>query len=415
MDVEKELAKIKKGVEEIIQEEELLTRLKKSRQEGRPLKIKWGADPTAPDLHLGHMVILRKLKDFQELGHEVIFLIGDFTATIGDPSGRTETRPALSEEEVRENARTYQEQVFRILDKTRTRVVYNSSWLKGMKLKKFLELASLHTVSRMLERDEFQERMRRGREIRITEFLYPLLQAYDSVVLQADVEVGATEQKFNLLMGRLLQRRFGQEPQVVITLPVLEGLDGKRKMSKSLGNYIGISEPPEEIFGKIMSLPDELILKYFLLLTSLEEKEVQEKRISLEEGRMHPKELKEELALTLINILYSSEDADRARKTFWAKHKPGLDWEERKKGIEPIKVSVKKEELREGKIWICRLLTLIGATSSNSEASRLIQQGGVYLEGERIKDKNLELDLREISPFHIQVGKRRIYLVEYEK
>ena len=410
---EEQLKVIKEGVEEIIQEDELLDKLTRAYQENRPLKIKWGADPTAPDLHLGHMVVLRKLKDFQELGHEVIFLIGDFTATIGDPSGRTESRPPLSEEQVKENAKTYQEQVFKILDREKTRVVYNSSWLKNMNLKNFLELASLQTVSRMLERNEFEIRLKTGKDIRITEFLYPLLQAYDSVVLEADVEVGATEQKFNLIMGRVIQKRFSQEPQVVLTLPVLEGLDGKRKMSKSYGNYVGINENPEDMFGKLMSIPDELIFKYFLLLTPHKKEEIEKMKKEMEEGKKHPKDLKEQLAFTLVSLLHSEEKAKKARDTFWAKHKPGLTWEERLKGVEPQEAVVREKDLKDGKIWMCRLLTLIGATTSNSEAGRLILQGGVYLEGERITDKNLEIDVKEIAPFHIRVGKRKIFRITF--
>ena len=414
MDVKKEILLIKRGTEKIIREEELEKKLIKSHKEGKPLKIKWGADPTAPDLHLGHAVILKKLREFQDLGHQVIFLIGDFTATIGDPSGRDEARPVLSEEEVKRNALTYQDQVFKILDRKKTKVVYNSSWLKDMRLKNFLEMASLHTVSRILERDEFQRRLSTGKEIRLTEFLYPLLQAYDSVVLGADVEIGATEQMFNLLMGRTLQRRYGQEGQVVITLPVLEGLDGTRKMSKSFGNYIGLNEPPEEIFGKVMSIPDELMFKYYLLLTSLSEEEVEELERGVKEEKYHPMEIKERLASLIVEELHSCQEAKEAKKIFYARHKPGIRWEERVKGWKPVEVVIPLLEYPKGKIWICRLLSTIGAARSNSEARRLIEQGAVEIEGVRVKDPSSEISLKKGEPFLLRVGKRRIYQVKGE-
>ncbi len=409
--VEEELTVIQKGSEEIINREELKEKLVRVRKEGRGLKVKWGADPTAPDLHLGHMVVLRKLRDFQDLGHEVIFLIGDFTATIGDPSGKTETRPPLSEKEVKDNARTYTEQVFKILDREKTRVVYNSSWLKNISLRDFLILSSLQSVSRMLERNEFQERLRAGKDIRISEFLYPLLQAYDSVVLEADVEIGATEQKFNLLMGRVIQKRMGKEPQVVITLPVLEGLDGKRKMSKSFGNYIGINEPPEEIFGKVMSIPDEIMFKYYLLLTPLSRKEIEGLKKKVEEGRLHPKEVKENLAFMLTSFLHSEKEAEQAKTDFQAKHKPNLSWEERIKDLHIEEVRLNERDLRQGKIWICRLITLCRAASSNSEAARLVQQGAVEIDGEKITDKASEIPIRAPHSFLLRVGKRRIYRI----
>ena len=409
--VEEELRIIKKGSQEIITLEELEGKLIKARKEGRGLKVKWGADPTAPDLHLGHMVVLRKLRDFQELGHEVIFLIGDFTATIGDPSGRIETRPPLSEEQVRENARTYTEQVFKILDREKTKVVYNSSWLKKIPLRDFLNLSSLQSVSRMLERNEFQERLRTGKDIRVSEFLYPLLQAYDSVVLKADVEIGATEQKFNLLMGRLIQKRMGEEEQIVITLPLLEGLDGKRKMSKSFGNYIGINEPPEEIYGKIMSIPDELMFKYYLLLTPFSEKEVEELKRKIEKGSLHPKEVKENLAFILTSFLHSEKEAEKAKADFLAKHKPHLTWEERIKNLHVKEIQLNTKDLRDGKIWICRLITLTGGASSNSEAARLVQHGAVEIDGNKITDKTKEIAVKENSSFLLRVGKRRVYRI----
>jgi tyrosyl-tRNA synthetase len=278
LEPEKQLEIIKRGTEEIITEEELLSKLKRSRSEGRPLRVKAGFDPTAPDLHLGHCVLLKKLRDFQDLGHTVIFLIGDFTAMIGDPSGRIETRPALSEQEVAQNAKTYERQVFKILRRDRTEVVFNSTWLGKMSAKELLELASLENVARMLEREDFRKRYTMGAPITLKEFLYPLIQAYDSVSLKSDVELGGTDQKFNILLGRDVQRHFNQEPQVAVFVPILEGLDGVRKMSKSLGNYIAIEDPPEEIFGKVMSISDTLMWRYYELLSRRSREEIEEMR-----------------------------------------------------------------------------------------------------------------------------------------
>ena len=404
MSLKKDWDIIKRSTEEIIPEEALLEKLKK----GKPLKIKWGADPTAPDIHLGHTVVLRKLKDFQDLGHEVIFLIGDFTARIGDPSGKEETRPMLSPQEIEANAKTYQEQVFKILDRKKTRVVYNSHWLDKMGMHDFLKLASMQSVARILERNEFRERLSKGRDIRILELIYPLLQGYDSVALEADVEIGATEQKFNLLMGRTIQRRYGQEGQVVITMPVLEGLDGKEKMSKSLGNYVGITEPPEEIYGKLMSIPDGLTPTYFTFLTPTDDKELKEIEVK---NQVDPKGLKERLALTIVEDFYDQDAAHQAKETFDAKHKPGKSLEERLKTIQPEEKEIPSASLKEGKIWICRLLTQIGTTPSNAEARRLIQQGAVQLDEEKVTDPNLDLPLTPKTPVILKVGKRKYYKI----
>jgi len=410
MNLKEEWAIIKRSTEEIIPEEALLEKLKES----KPLKIKWGADPTAPDIHLGHTVVLRKLKDFQDLGHEVIFLIGDFTARIGDPSGKEESRPMLSSKEIEENAKTYQEQVFKILDRKKTRVVYNSHWLENMAMQDFLKLSSMQSVARMLERNEFKERLKKGKDIRILEFIYPLLQGYDSVALEADVEIGATEQKFNLLMGRTIQRRYGQKGQVVITMPVLEGLDGKEKMSKSLGNYVGVTEPPEEIYGKLMSIPDDLILRYFTLLTSLEEKEIQKIKADLKDKKVNPKTLKERLASIIVENFHDQASAGKAKEVFDAKHKPGQSLEERLKTIQPEEKEIPSTSLKEGKIWICKLLTAVGATPSNAEARRLIQQGAVQLNEEKITDSNLDLPLPQKSTVLLKVGKRKYYKIRVQ-
>jgi len=414
MDIKKEFEIIKRNTEEIVPEEELIEKLKKSRERKRPLKIKCGADPTSPDIHLGHTVVLKKLQEFQRLGHEILFLIGDFTARIGDPSGRDSARPPLSPEKIEKNARTYAQQVFKILDEEKTTVVYNSRWLKGMNLEDFMRLLSLHSVSRTLERNEFRERIKKGRDIRMLEFIYPLLQGYDSVVLEADVEIGASEQKFNLLMGRILQKRYGQEPQIVITMPVLEGLDGKQKMSKSLGNYVGISESPDEIYGKLMSIPDELIVRYFSLLTTLEDEEVKKIETSLREGRVNPKILKENLALRIVEEFYDEKDAEEAKRRFDAKHTPKKSLQERLVHLKPEKRRVSTSQLKNGKIWICRLLTTIGATSSNSEARRLLQQGAVHIEEEKITDSNIELALSKDTKTLVRVGKRKYYEVTVE-
>lgn len=303
MQIKKQLEEIKKGCVELIPEEELAAKLKK----GKPLKVKWGADPSAPDIHLGHTVVLKKLKQFQDLGHEVIFLIGDFTARIGDPTGKSETRKPLTKEEVMINSRTYQEQVFKILDKKRTRVVYNSRWLSELKIEDVINLAAKYTVARMLERDDFMNRFEKQRPISIHEFLYPLIQGYDSVKLKADIEIGGTDQKFNMLVGRELQREFKEEPQVIITMPLLEGTDGVQKMSKSLNNYIGITEPPSEIYGKTMSISDELMLRYYSLLT---DENIEEMK------KLHPKEAKKKLAGELVAIYYGREAAEDAGAEF---------------------------------------------------------------------------------------------------
>ncbi|RMH58417.1 MAG: tyrosine--tRNA ligase [Candidatus Hydrogenedentota bacterium] len=343
-----------RGVEESIGDLEEKLRL------GRPLRVKAGFDPTAPDLHLGHLVLLRKLRHFQDAGHRVQFLIGDFTAMIGDPSGRNETRPPLSREQIEENARTYCDQVFRILDESKTDVVFNSEWLEKLGASGLLRLAGQRSVARMLERDDFKKRFEQNQEITIAEFLYPLLQGYDSVALESDVELGGTDQRFNLLMGRLLQERYGQAPQVILMLPLIEGLDGVRKMSKSYGNAVGVTEPPEEIFGKLMSIPDELTARYLILLTDVDEDEVEQ---MVREG--HPRDVKARLAWEVVAQLYDSGKADAARgyfdRVFREKAVP--------EGIE--------ERVWDGNSDLASVLAEAGCVSSKSEARRLIAQGGI--------------------------------------
>ncbi len=409
MDTKKQFEIIKRNTEEIIPEEELLHKLTKSEKTNTPLRIKWGADPSAPNIHLGHTVILRKLREFQDLGHLVIFIIGDFTARIGDPSGKENARPPLSETEVKKNSTTYKEQVFKILDKQKTEVVYNSKWFQNMKLNDLMELLSFQSVSQTLQRNEFKERMKSGKDIRMIEFIYPLIQGYDSVVLKADIEIGATEQKFNLLMGRAIQKRYEQEPQVVITMPVLEGLDGKQKMSKSLGNYVGVSESPENIYGKIMSIPDELILRYFKLLTPLKSEEI--KKIEDNLKKENPKAVKEKLASMIVENFYDKKYAEEAKDIFDAKHTPGKSLEERIKHIKPEVKKISSSQLKENKIWICQLLTTIEATESNSEARRLIEQGAVYIDNKKIDYKD-EILLSKDSNTLIKVGKRKYYEVK---
>lgn len=388
---------------DLVSEGELLQKLRRSLQTGVPLRVKLGLDPTAPDLHLGHTVVLHKLREFQELGHQVICLIGDFTGLIGDPSGRSETRKPLTAEEISGNAETYRRQLSKILEPERTLIDFNSRWLRALGAEGLIQLAAKHTVARMLERDDFHKRYTEGRPISIHEFLYPLLQGYDSVMLQADVELGGTDQHFNLLVGRDLQRDHGQEPQVILTLPILEGLDGVQKMSKSLGNYIGIDEEPREMFGKAMSIPDHLIARYFDLVSGLPRDEVAALRQGLGRGTIHPREAKGRLAKTLVGLYHSGDAAEEAAAEF--------DRVFREKGL-PTEIESlvpPAEAVEEGSLWIVRLLALSGAVRSHSEARRLVQQGGVDLDGAVVRDEGLQVPMdRE----HIlKVGKRRFFRV----
>lgn len=389
--IEEELEQIKRGAEELLIEAELLERLKT----GRPLRIKAGFDPTAPDLHLGHTVLINKLRHCQDLGHHVLFLIGDFTGMIGDPTGKNATRPPLSREQIVENARTYQEQVFKILDPDRTEICFNSVWFDPLGASGLIRLAALHTVARMLERDDFAKRYRNGQPIAIHELLYPLCQGYDSVAMKADVELGGTDQKFNLLVGRELQKHYGQAPQCILTMPLLEGLDGINKMSKSLGNYVGINEPPDEMFGKLMSISDGLMWRYFELLSFRSIENITGLQKEVMEGR-NPREVKVLLAQEIVDRFHGTAAAVRAQADFDARFRQGAIPD----NIPEVKLLASDRSLS-----IAQVLKQTGLTSSTSEALRMIEQGGVRIDGTRIDDKHLMLSVK--GPFVVQVGKRK--------
>ncbi len=386
-----QLTEIRRGAEEILVEEELVTRLKS----GKTLRIKTGFDPTAPDLHIGHTVLINKMRQFQELGHEVIFLVGDFTGLIGDPTGKNITRKPLTTEQIQENARTYQEQIFKILDPDKTIVEFNSKWMTALGSAGLIKLAASHTVARMLERDDFNKRYTGGQPIAIHEFLYPLVQGYDSVALRADVELGGTDQKFNLLVGRELQKQAGQAPQVVLTVPLLEGLDGVNKMSKSLDNYIGITEAPDTMFGKVMSISDDLMWRYYELLSFLSQPQIDQLRVDVDEGR-NPRDVKFELAKELISRFHSADLADRAQQSFIAQFQ---------KGAMPEEIEFKQLSVDPGGLAIANLLKDAGLVASTSEGIRMIRQGAVRIDGERIEDTRLQIAVGSRNIY--QVGKRR--------
>jgi len=384
---------LKRGIVDLISEEDLLKKLEKAYKENKPLKIKAGFDPTAPDLHLGHTVLLRKMKHFQELGHEIYFIIGDFTGMIGDPTGKSETRPALTKEEVLENAQTYKEQVFKILDPEKTKVVFNSEWLGKLTAEDVIRLCAKYTVARMLERDDFKKRFETGRSIAIHELLYPLFQAYDSVAIYADVELGGTDQLFNLLVGRDIQKEYGQEPQVVMTVPLLEGLDGVQKMSKSLNNYIGITEPPFEMYGKIMSIPDKLMWRYYELLTDLPLSEINQMKNAVEQNKINPKEVKKKLAFLIVKEFHSERDAKLAEEEFervFAKKQAPKDM--------PV------YKLTSGEIWFPGFLRDQKILPSSSEGRRLIKQGAIDLNGQKLTQEKLFLEKGE---YVVRIGKKR--------
>ncbi|MBT8136964.1 MAG: tyrosine--tRNA ligase [Gammaproteobacteria bacterium] len=388
--IEKQLQLIRRGADEILVEEELAERL----GSGRPLRIKAGFDPTAPDLHLGHTVLINKLAQFQQLGHEVIFLIGDFTGMIGDPSGKSATRPPLTREQVIENAHTYEKQIFKILDPERTLIEFNSSWMGEMRAAGLIELAAKHTVARMLERDDFAKRYKSGQAIAIHEFLYPLVQGYDSVALRADVELGGTDQKFNLLVGRQLQQAYGQSPQIVLTMPLLEGLDGVQKMSKSLGNYIGIDEPADEMFGKIMSLSDDLMWRYFELLSFETDEVINGYRKDIDDGG-NPRDVKFALGREIVSRFHGDGAGDKAQQAFVDRFQ---------KNRMPDQMPECELQSENGQLGIVAALTRSGVTASNSEAVRMIKQGAVRVDGDRIENRETML---APGTYVIQVGKRR--------
>ncbi|MFN2415973.1 MAG: tyrosine--tRNA ligase [Pyrinomonadaceae bacterium] len=398
MDIDERLEFLRNGAVELIREEDLRAKLLKSEKEGRPLRVKLGADPTAPDIHLGHTVVIRKLRHFQELGHTVIFLIGDFTGMIGDPSGKSATRPQLTREEIEANAETYKKQIFKLLDPERTEVRFNSDWMSKLGSDGFIRLASHVTVKQILERDDFQKRLAEERPVALHELLYPLTQGYDSVALRADVELGGTDQKFNLLVGRNLQREYGQEPQVVLITPLLEGTDGVQKMSKSLGNYIGIDEPPQEMFGKVMSISDDLMWRYYEMLTDLTVADIREMRARAESGEANPRDFKVALAKRIISDFHPGGAADAAEEEFNRVFK-------RKE----VPTEIEVWAVPYGKYKLPRLLIEMPfIASSKAEARRLIQQGAVRVNGERCTDVQAVVDLTEVGRMVLlQVGKKR--------
>ncbi|MFB3125094.1 MAG: tyrosine--tRNA ligase [Woeseiaceae bacterium] len=389
--IKDQLSELARGIDEILPEGGLAEKLEKN----RPLIVKAGFDPTAPDLHVGHTVLINKMRQFQEFGHEVVFLIGDFTGMIGDPSGKNATRPPLSRDEIKANAATYEAQIYKILDPEKTRIDFNSRWMSPMSAADLIKLASHHTVARMLERDDFNKRYKSGQSISIHEFLYPIVQGYDSVALKADVELGGTDQKFNLLVGRQLQQDFGQEPQVVMTTPLLEGLDGVQKMSKSLDNYIGITDEPDEMFGKVMSISDELMWRYYEVLSFRKLDDIESLRSRVAAGG-NPRDAKFELAMELVERFHDQKAAEAARKEFVERFQ---------KGALPDKIKEVSISSQGGSLGIAHLLKEAGLVSSTSEAFRMIKQGAVKIDGERIEDKSLTVSAGSTSVY--QVGKRR--------
>ncbi len=394
---EEQLRELKKGIVDLVSESELLEKLKTSFKEGRPLKVKAGFDPSRPDLHLGHAVLINKLAQFQKLGHQAVFLIGDFTARIGDPTGRNETRPVLSAEEVKVNAETYARQVFKILDSKRTQVTYNGEWLDQMKPADFVQLAGQYTVARMLERDDFKKRFHSHQAIGVHELLYPLVQGYDSVVLKSDVELGGTDQYFNLIVGRELQKSYGQPPQVVMTVPILEGLDGVQKMSKSFNNYIALEDSPRDMFGKTMKLSDELMLRYYELLSDLSVDEWSRMKEQLTQGQLHPRDSKVQLAKFLVGRFHGPEAAESAEAEFQRIFV--------NKGV-PDEMPEYQTSPQED-LWIAHLLQQSGLVESTSQGRRLIEGGGVELAGQKVKDAKLKLTLKLGDEFVLRAGKKK--------
>jgi tyrosyl-tRNA synthetase len=389
--ITEQIAELSRGTDEVLPEDGLEAKLRQN----RPLIVKAGFDPTAPDLHIGHTVLINKMRQFQQLGHDVVFLIGDFTGMIGDPSGKNATRPPLSTDQIKANAETYEAQIFKILDEDKTRVEFNSSWMGDMDAAGLIKLAARHTVARMLERDDFNKRYKGGQSISIHEFLYPLVQGYDSVALKADVELGGTDQKFNLLVGRQLQQDYGQEPQIVMTTPLLEGLDGVQKMSKSLDNYIGITEAPGEMFGKIMSISDDLMWRYFEVLSFRSLDEIAGLRVAVADG-MNPRDAKFELGVEIVARFHSNAAAEAAKQEFISRFQ---------QGAMPDEIPEKSLDSQDGQLGLAHLLKGADLVNSTSEAFRMIKQGAVKIDGERVEDRSLQV---KAGSTHIyQVGKRK--------
>src|SRR5712691_4243449 len=402
--VAEQLEYLKKGIAEIIREDEFVSKLRRAHDTGKPLRAKLGVDPTAPDIHLGHMVVIEKLRQFQVLGHKAVFLVGDFTAMVGDPTGQSETRPPLSREQVNANAKTYLDQVFKILDPKKTEIRYNSEWLDKLTSYEIVRLCSKYRVARMLEREDFHKRLSEQQPISMHELLYPLLVAYDSVMLEADVELGATEQKFNLLMGRDIQREYGQESQVCMTMPILVGLDGHRKMSKSLGNYVGITEPPSEMFGKLMSISDDMMWPYFDLLTDRTPEEVALLRTNVQSSSAHPMDVKMSLAKEIITGFHGAKAGEISAAEFqrvFRDHEAPEEAPERK---------LPRGEAKR----LTALLVELGLAASRSEADRLVKQGGVELDGTRVSDVKAEVDLAKPREFLLRAGKKKFVRIVVE-
>ncbi|HEY2458711.1 MAG TPA: tyrosine--tRNA ligase [Candidatus Acidoferrum sp.] len=402
--VEEQLAYLKKGVSEIVPEAELRAKLEKSYKTGKPLRVKLGVDPTAPDIHLGHTVVIRKLKHFQEMGHTAVFLIGDFTAMVGDPTGQSETRPPLSREQVNANAQTYLEQVFKILDRDKTEIRYNSEWLDKLSSYDIVRLCAKYRVARMLEREDFRKRLAEQQPISVHEFLYPLMVAYDSVVLEADVELGATEQKFNLLIGREIQREYNQELQIAVMMPILVGLDGQRKMSKSLGNYVGITESPQEMFGKMMSIPDELMWSYYELVTDRTPQEIAELKRQVECGAQHPMDAKMKLAQEVVTGFHGADAGRKAAENFQRVFRDRRA---------PDEAPIQKVEVGPSQKLVA-LLVAWKLVPSKSEAERLIKQRGVEIDEVCVEDPRKEIDLTKPSQFLLRAGKKKFLRIVVE-
>jgi len=403
-EIERQYEEISRGAEEIIQADELKKLLEWSITNKTPLIVKQGFDPTAPDIHIGHMVSIRKLRAFQKLGHRVVFLIGDYTGLVGDPSGRNSARKKMTEEEVLANAETYKKQIYKVLDPDTTEIRFNSEWFKKMDFAGVLELTSQYTIARILERDDFEKRFKAGNPISVMEFLYPLMQGYDSVALKANIELGGTDQKFNLLVGRVLQERYGLKPQVILTLPLLVGTDGVEKMSKSLGNYIGINDDPKDIYGKAMSIPDNQILNYFTLATEVDSNRLSQIQKELENPSVNPMTLKKELAFNLVELYHGKSDAEAARDDFEMK------FSKREIPEDIPELAISNDEKN---IWIAKVIVESGVANSNSAALRLVKGGGVQLNGAKVTDKDFQLDLSVENI--IKIGKKNFFKIVWKR